>query len=100
MADKDAANNSSTTSDGCHPSEEVFEREYETISERSHAAGRRSGSIARDQLMGLAFSGGGIRSATFNLGVLQALAELQLLGKIDYLSTVSGGGNIGSCWAP
>lgn len=45
---------------------------------------------------GLAFSGGGIRSATFNLGVLQALAELRLLRKFDYLSTVSGGGYIGS----
>lgn len=48
------------------------------------------------QLVGLAFSGGGIRSATFNLGVLQALARLKLIGKVDYLSTVSGGGYIGS----
>ncbi len=46
--------------------------------------------------VGLAFSGGGIRSATFNLGVLQALADLKLLCRIDYLSTVSGGGYIGS----
>src|ERR1039458_4048503 len=45
---------------------------------------------------GVAFSGGGIRSATFNLGVLQGLAELGLLPFIDYLSTVSGGGYIGS----
>ena len=47
-------------------------------------------------LMGLAFSGGGIRSATFNLGVLQGLAQLGLLRRFDYLSTVSGGGYIGS----
>jgi predicted acylesterase/phospholipase RssA len=47
-------------------------------------------------LTGLAFSGGGIRSATFNLGVIQALAEFRLLSKFDYLSTVSGGGYIGS----
>jgi predicted acylesterase/phospholipase RssA len=47
-------------------------------------------------LIGLAFSGGGIRSATFNLGILQALAENELLHKFDYLSTVSGGGYIGS----
>ena len=46
-------------------------------------------------LVGVAFSGGGIRSATFNLGVLQALAELKLLHRVDYLSTVSGGGYIG-----
>ncbi len=46
-------------------------------------------------LVGLSFSGGGIRSATFNLGVLQALANLKLLHRFDYLSTVSGGGYIG-----
>ncbi|MCW5960249.1 MAG: patatin-like phospholipase family protein [Pyrinomonadaceae bacterium] len=44
----------------------------------------------------LCFSGGGIRSATFSLGVLQALAKYSLLDKFDYLSTVSGGGYIGS----
>jgi hypothetical protein len=47
-------------------------------------------------LVGLAFSGGGIRSATFGLGVLQGLAELEVLRVFDYLSTVSGGGFIGS----
>src|SRR6266446_7635179 len=43
----------------------------------------------------LCLSGGGIRSATFNLGVLQGLARNQLLDKFDYLSTVSGGSFIG-----
>jgi Patatin-like phospholipase len=47
-------------------------------------------------LFGLALSGGGIRSATFNLGVLQGLAEARLLREVDYLSTVSGGGYIGA----
>ena len=50
---------------------------------------------AQQQMAGLALSGGGIRSATFNLGVLQALADLELLSKFHYLSTVSGGGYIG-----
>ena len=50
----------------------------------------------KNQLFGLAFSGGGIRSATFNLGMSQALAEKQLLREFHYLSTVSGGGYIGS----
>lgn len=45
---------------------------------------------------GLALSGGGIRSATFNLGVLQALSKKGLLHWLDYISTVSGGGYIGS----
>jgi glycerophosphoryl diester phosphodiesterase len=49
-----------------------------------------------DQLVGLALSGGGIRSATFNLGVLQSLASVGVLQQCDYLSTVSGGGYIGS----
>lgn len=52
---------------------------------------------SKGNFVGLAFSGGGIRSATFNLGVIQALAELKLLRAFDYLSTVSGGGYIG-CW--
>jgi predicted acylesterase/phospholipase RssA len=55
------------------------------ILRRAHGAG----------LTGLALSGGGVRSATFNLGVLQALGEQQLLHDFDYLSTVSGGGFIG-----
>ncbi|PYT24418.1 MAG: hypothetical protein DMG57_28975 [Acidobacteria bacterium] len=48
------------------------------------------------ELTGLAFSGGGIRSATFNLGVAQAAAELDALHHFDYLSTVSGGGYVGT----
>jgi hypothetical protein len=44
----------------------------------------------------LCLSGGGIRSATFGLGVIQGLARLGLLAQFDYLSTVSGGGYIGS----
>jgi hypothetical protein len=50
-------------------------------------------------LKGLALSGGGIRSASFNLGFLQGLAEQKKLGEIDYLSTVSGGGFIGAWWS-
>ena len=49
-------------------------------------------------IAGLALSGGGIRSATFNLGLLQGLDELGLLKAFDYLSTVSGGGYIGGFW--
>jgi patatin-like phospholipase len=43
----------------------------------------------------LSISGGGIRSATFALGIIQELARLKILEKFDYLSTVSGGGYIG-----
>jgi Patatin-like phospholipase len=50
-------------------------------------------------LKGLALSGGGIRSASFNLGFLQGLASREALGDFDYLSTVSGGGFIGAWWS-
>jgi hypothetical protein len=48
-------------------------------------------------IVGLALSGGGVRSATFNLGLLQGLDKRGILRYCDYLSTVSGGGYIGSC---
>jgi hypothetical protein len=44
----------------------------------------------------LCISGGGIRSATFALGMIQGLASANILDRFDYLSTVSGGGYIGS----
>ena len=54
----------------------------------------------RDRLpvdtVGLALSGGGIRSATFGLGVLQSLSEHGRLRDIDFVSSVSGGGFTGS----
>ena len=65
--------------------------------------------------IGLALSGGGVRSATFALGLMRGLAQERhpgtgaesaqpaagtdpLLGRIDYLSTVSGGGYIGAMY--
>lgn len=45
---------------------------------------------------GLALSGGGVRSAAFCLGALQGLEKAKVLDRVDYLSTVSGGGYIGS----
>ena len=45
---------------------------------------------------GIALSGGGIRSATINLGFLKTLNRFGILEKADYLSSVSGGGYCGS----
>ncbi len=56
-----------------------------TVIARLHRRGRSA----------LCLSGGGVRSATFALGVLQGLAHLKVLDRFDYLSTVSGGGYIG-----
>lgn len=66
---------------------------------RPEAAGEPWVSRTRDELVGLALSGGGIRSATFNLGVLQGLHRLDLLRHVHYLATVSGGGYIGGFWS-
>jgi hypothetical protein len=52
-----------------------------------------------ENLAGLALSGGGIRAATFSLGLLQGLHARGLLPLFDYLSTVSGGGYIGGWWS-
>ncbi|HWK95390.1 MAG TPA: patatin-like phospholipase family protein [Pseudolabrys sp.] len=50
----------------------------------------------QSQVVGLALSGGGVRSSAFCLGALQGLREANVLSKVDYLSTVSGGGYIGA----
>jgi hypothetical protein len=61
-----------------------------------------------DNRWALCLSGGGIRSAAFALGILQSFAALQVTSKrqgekagsaltqFEYLSTVSGGGYVGS----
>ncbi len=49
-----------------------------------------------EDLVGLGLSGGGIRSAVFNLGLLQGLRFYDVLRHVDYLSTVSGGGYVGA----
>jgi hypothetical protein len=69
--------------------------------ERAHLRARVPGRPLPDDrpsrdVVGVALSGGGIRSATFCLGVFQALARLGQLARIDYISTVSGGGYFGS----
>ena len=74
-------------------------RHYDVALEPMENAAEEVGATIRARaanLCGLALSGGGIRSATFNLGVIQALARHRLLARFDYLSTVSGGGYIGA----
>lgn len=74
-----------------------YTQDFETViaAEREHIRQDRP-SGGDDRLRGLAFSGGGIRSASFCLGVMQALAGARVLEKMDYLSTASGGGYIGT----
>jgi hypothetical protein len=75
------------------PSAPSLEDSYKDLTDPS--GHRNAYAWAREnKLTGLCLSGGGIRSATFNLGVLQGLAALGVLGEFDYLSSVSGGGYI------
>ncbi len=86
--------------------QQVKDRELQEIVKRRYEAGllprdERDGEREKiaSQLVGLSFSGGGIRSASFNLGLLQALYDKKLLRHVDYLSTVSGGGYTGACFS-
>jgi hypothetical protein len=88
--------------------ETVLQGEHEEINKRreilkqkpvadsGHVAGKAYGSTGQFDTAGLALSGGGIRSAAFCLGAMQALSEHEVIPKIDYLSTVSGGGYTGT----
>lgn len=73
---------------------EIYAAEYSEI-EGGPVEATRTPSVA-DGMKGLALSGGGIRSAAFCLGVLQALNVADWISRLDYMSTVSGGGYIGS----
>jgi hypothetical protein len=90
---------------------EIFALETDAINKRRH--GKRSPIVLEQEdrlrdgtpvmrpkpgsdVIGLALSGGGIRSAAFCLGAIQSLEVRGLIEKLDYLSTVSGGGYIGT----
>ena len=74
--------------------ESLFQRSLTRLYDRRLEALYRN--IHQRDQAALCLSGGGIRSATFALGVLQGLAHHNLLNNFHYLSTVSGGGYIGS----
>ena len=84
--------------------EQVFPAELAEIRARRERVGLDAAAVDPDGapsaergLVGLAISGGGIRSATFALGIVQVLSARGLLRVVDYVSTVSGGGYLGSC---
>ncbi|MCJ2113766.1 patatin-like phospholipase family protein [Methylobacterium sp. E-025] len=78
---------------------EVFAAECEDLAQRKsrlRPPDFTSTPTVKNELNGLALSGGGIRSASFSLGVMQGLNRKGIIRRIDYLSTVSGGGYIGT----
>jgi Patatin-like phospholipase len=87
------------------PPDDAYGKESQRVNDRRATLGIEDHPAEVLGRWGLAISGGGIRSATFGLGVLQGLAALapasarprkSILWYFDYLSTVSGGGYIGS----
>lgn len=71
----------------------IYDLRLERVVQKIHGLGTKR--------TALCLSGGGIRSGTMALGVIQSLAGHDLLDQFDYLSTVSGGGYIGgwlSAW--
>jgi hypothetical protein len=78
----------------------VLAAEYADVQERRAVANEKERAPGRPRnLAGISLSGGGIRSATFNLGLLQTLQKNGLLQQFDYISTVSGGGYCGGWWS-
>lgn len=79
---------------------EAYPAELESAEEKllkvSRSARSKAGDFKIRDCTGVGLSGGGIRSATFCLGLFQGLAGRKLLGNIDIISTVSGGGYFGS----
>lgn len=74
----------------------VLPKEVTARREALTQCGGDSSALDPAATLGIAFSGGGIRSATISLGVAQALARRNRLLAFDYMSTVSGGGYFGS----
>lgn len=76
----------------------VLQDELEWVKQRREHVQVKDYGAPENDLTGLGLSGGGIRSAVFNLGLMQALERHGVMKGVDYLSTVSGGGYIGSCY--
>jgi hypothetical protein len=82
-----------TTAGAAQPSRHTAETCKFEISSSTTSKTDNNGE-ALNPSVGLAFSGGGVRSATYNLGVLQGLAEYGVLEKVGFISSVSGGSYI------
>ena len=76
--------------------EQLRRDERAALLRRRRQAGFGNAKARQLPTVGLALSGGGVRSATFALGLLRGLAAQGLLARVDFLSTISGGGYAGA----
>ena len=77
-------------------SEVIKEENIALKKRREKLFGKGEAEKLESNRFGIALSGGGIRSATINLGFLKTMNRFGVLEKADYLSTVSGGGYTGA----
>eukprot|EP00929_Paragymnodinium_shiwhaense_P089057 TRINITY_DN49316_c0_g1_i2.p1 TRINITY_DN49316_c0_g1~~TRINITY_DN49316_c0_g1_i2.p1 ORF type:complete len:1033 (-),score=132.46 TRINITY_DN49316_c0_g1_i2:74-3172(-) len=80
-------------------SQEKFDIDKRRFVREAREDSRRPGQAGRRERFDLAFSGGGVRAASFQAGVLWKLAEQKRLSDVDYLVAVSGGAYIASAFA-
>jgi hypothetical protein len=91
--EQEAQGHAPTADDSLEKPDTYIDRiEAHALEKRRIAWGQATGGPT----IGLALSGGGIRSATFSLGVLRELSALGILTRFDYLSTASGGTYVGA----
>lgn len=97
--DKQTAQQAKAPPDTCVGADQAhsIEREHIDRVREAMAHGPEAGSPF-PAYTGLCLSGGGIRSASFAIGFMQALAECRLLSRFDYISAVSGGGYALGWW--
>eukprot|EP01063_Lacrimia_lanifica_P002980 TRINITY_DN11610_c0_g1_i2.p1 TRINITY_DN11610_c0_g1~~TRINITY_DN11610_c0_g1_i2.p1 ORF type:complete len:1066 (+),score=385.30 TRINITY_DN11610_c0_g1_i2:124-3198(+) len=74
--------------------QEVVDAEWYEIANARAARGRN----LADPIIGMACSGGGIRAGSYMAGAMETFESSGALPKVDYLSTVSGGGYTGSAF--
>mmetsp|Transcript_93528 Transcript_93528/g.273875 ORF Transcript_93528/g.273875 Transcript_93528/m.273875 type:complete len:935 (+) Transcript_93528:84-2888(+) len=73
----------------------IVQEEHDLLRQKREGRGAQGGG----KPFSLAFSGGGIRAAAFQSGVLWRLAQAGLLKDVEYLAAVSGGAYIASSFA-
>lgn len=83
---------------------DTVDREERLLIDAAHQArfergATQAGGVPAGQRFSLAFSGGGIRAAAFQAGVLWRLAKENRLKDVDHLAAVSGGAYVTSAFA-
>ena len=77
----------------------IRSQDFVCVEHRTAATTRIGREPEKPRQIGLALSGGGSRAIAFHLGCLRALDDLGLLGRLQVISSVSGGSVISAMYA-